>query len=71
MNALPAESQHRMYISLAEFCTMFMHNTYPFKKPEVEKTKISENYKMVRQPTNLNADTTTVPTAANTTTATT
>ena len=71
MNELPAEFQHRIYMSLAEFCTMFMHNTYPFKKPEVEKTKISENYKMVRQPTNLSTDTTTVTTTANTAAATT
>ncbi|XP_067934379.1 uncharacterized protein [Watersipora subatra] len=33
-----------------EFVTMFMDNSYPFKKPEVCKEKISETYKMVRRP---------------------
>lgn len=49
---------------------MFMNNTYPFKKPEVEKTKMSENFKMVRQPTMLNTDTQTTNDAKSSTAAT-
>lgn len=37
-------------LSVLEFVTMFMDNTYPFKKPDVCKTKINETYKMVRIP---------------------